>query len=1055
MDTFDRLSPMSSAILSRLMLAAVLLFGVTAHRVNAQDDSLAVADQLGDQAAQLYRAGHFQEAIPLAERALAINEKLLGPEHPLIAGSLKDVALAYRAAGAYAKAESCLERALRIVEKLVGPNDAATAAALNNLAVAYLDSGAFVKAMPLLERALVISEQTLGPEHSETASSLNQLAFVYAATGAYAKAEPLYQRSVAINERALGPEDPATAVALNNLAELYRATGAYARAEQFQQRALAIREKVFGSEHPTTATSLNNLGLVYAETGAYAQAEPFYVRTLAIIEKALGPEHPTTASALNNLSELYRITGAYASAESVARRALAIREKALGAEHPLTTVSVNNLAEIYRSTHAYAQAELLYQRALANHERTFGPAHPTTATSLNNLGGLYAIMGEFAKAEPLLQRALTVREKALGAEHPETASTCNNLGALYKASGAYAQAEPLLQRTLAINAAVLGPTHPNTAVAVGNLADLYDARGAYAQAERLHEQAQGIYESNTLRFLLSGSETRRLGYVQLAASRVSAMAARSLTHPSPGSAALGLTSVLQYKGRVLDTMSDSIARLRRSAQAEDRTLFDRLSAVAQELSSLTYGAPATLSSAAYRERLDTLAAQQERLQAQLSSRSAVFRQTVAPVTLAEVRQALPADAVLVEWFRYRTSDSKPGAAAGSQARYVAFVVERSGEPVAIDMGDAAVLETLIARFRATLLDPMADARGASRARTTRVDLRGLATELSAKLVKPLGPHLTPGRRLLISPDGALNLIPFAALLDAQGEYLAQNYEISYLTSGRDLLRRVDVPPRSEAVVLAAPNYGRGSSKVVSVQAARSADLDRSGLVFNPLPGTAAEAQVLQSLLHLDAQRVLIGERATEAQLRALQGPRILHLATHGFFLEDADLPALAPSLMSGMRPTAALGENPLLRSGLALAGANDRNAGGGDDGILTAAEVAQLDLLGTQLVVLSACETGLGTVDAGEGVYGLRRALVLAGAQSQLVSLWKVDDAATQQLMGKYYQRLLQGEGRSAALRAVQREMLADPSRQHPYYWAAFIPIGNWAPLTVPIHQAP
>jgi CHAT domain-containing protein len=250
-------------------------------------------------------------------------------------------------------------------------------------------------------------------------------------------------------------------------------------------------------------------------------------------------------------------------------------------------------------------------------------------------------------------------------------------------------------------------------------------------------------------------------------------------------------------------------------------------------------------------------------------------------------------------------------------------------------------------------------------------------------------------------------------------------------------------------VLADPAYGNSNFGTTAIQSARSADLDRSGLVFNSLPGTAAEAQTLQSLLKLDAQHVLTGDRATEAQLRALQGPRILHLATHGFFLKDEEATALLNPLL-GLRTdraAPALGENPLLRSGLALAGANQRSSGATDDGILTAAEVAQLDLLGTQLVVLSACETALGTVAAGEGVYGLRRALVLAGAQSQLVSLWKVDDAATSELMTDYYQRLLKGEGRAAALRAVQRDMLANPSRQHPYYWAAFIPIGNWKPL--------
>jgi CHAT domain-containing protein len=220
-------------------------------------------------------------------------------------------------------------------------------------------------------------------------------------------------------------------------------------------------------------------------------------------------------------------------------------------------------------------------------------------------------------------------------------------------------------------------------------------------------------------------------------------------------------------------------------------------------------------------------------------------------------------------------------------------------------------------------------------------------------------------------------------------------------------------------------------------------------LFTPLAGTAAEAEALQSLLKLDAENVLTGDRATEANLRELHGPRILHVATHGFFLNDQQVASLTLKPVGFGRETLPLplGENPLLRSGLALAGANARQSGASDDGILTAAEAAQLDLRGTELVVLSACETGVGTVETGEGVYGLRRALVLAGAQAQVASLWKVADAATQELMVDYYQRLLKGEGRSGALRASQRAMMANPARQHPYYWAAFIPIGNWTPL--------
>ena len=228
-----------------------------------------------------------------------------------------------------------------------------------------------------------------------------------------------------------------------------------------------------------------------------------------------------------------------------------------------------------------------------------------------------------------------------------------------------------------------------------------------------------------------------------------------------------------------------------------------------------------------------------------------------------------------------------------------------------------------------------------------------------------------------------------------------------------------------------------------------AHADETIQVFTPLPGTAAEAKALKALLKLHDDHVLTGANATEAQLKHLHGPRILHVATHGFFLRDQPMAADARKPVGfahDQRPVL-VGENPLLRSGLALAGANVRRSGTNDDGILTAFEAAQLDLRGTELVILSACETGVGEVQNGEGVYGLRRALVLAGAQTQVTSLWKVADDATKDLMVDYYRGLLKGEGRSGALREVQKAMIASQDRWHPYYWAAFVPIGNWAPL--------
>jgi CHAT domain-containing protein/Tfp pilus assembly protein PilF len=1068
--------------LHKWRIAAVFLLALTASSTaGAQEGDLAEAQRLNRQASQYHAAGQHQQAIPLMQRALALGEKVLGPEHPGItvlldnlaelyrvtgayakaeplfqraltirekalgpehpdtALSLKNLAALYRATGTYGKAERLFQRVLAIREKVLGPEHPTTAVSLDDLAGLYRDTGADAKAEPLYQRALTIREKASGPEHPDTAASLNNLAVLYLDTRAYAKAEPLLKRALAITEKA-GPEHPDIAIALNNIALLYRATGAYATAEPLFQRALAIREKVLGPEHPDTAVSLNSLAELYRVTGAYAKAEPLFQRALAIREKVRGPEHPDTAHSLNDLAELYHDTGAYTKAEPLQQRALAINEKALGPEHRDTAGSLNNLAALYHDTGAYAKAEPLYRRSLAILEKARGPEHPDTANALNNLGELYRDTGAYAKAEPLYERALAIREKALGRDHRDTAVSLNNLALLYNLTGAYAKAEPLYQQSLAITEKALGPEHPNTAISLNNLGALYYAAGAYGKAEPLLERAQGIDEINAARFLLSSNEARKRAYLEQGLGNAYAHATFALAVADPRVRAQGLTSVLQYKGRVLDAMADSVARLRRSVDPKDQALFDELAAVAQQFSTLTFRGPDNLSTEAYRERLGTLAREQEQLEGELAARSAAFRQAVAPVTLEGVRERLPADAVLVEWFRYQPFDPK---AMDAKTRwgaphYAAYVLRRDREPAAINLGAARDIDKLVGDFRAALSGP------------ARTGYKEAGQELFSKLVAPLQSSFSGVDRLLLSPDGALNLVPFAALTDEHGEYLAQRFEVTYLTSGRDLLRlAAPAPARGRPVVMADPAYDqRASGPPLDISFFRSSDLDRSGLMFTPLAGTADEAKALQGLLKLEAQDVLTGANATEEKLKELHGPRILHVATHGFFLSDQQMTAAALRPVSfGAETPLPVGENPLLRSGLALTGANARRSGASDDGILTAAEAAQLDLRGTELVVLSACETGLGQVQQGEGVYGLRRALVLAGAQAQLVSLWKVADAQTQALMVDYYQHLLNGDGRAAALREAQKAMIANPATQHPYYWAAFVPIGNWTPL--------
>jgi len=373
-------------------------------RAQSADELAALNRQVG----QLYQAGKYGGAIEVGQSALAMAERLHGPDHPEVATTL------------------------------------------NNLAGLYESQGRYAEAEPLYKRSLAIAEKALGPDHPSVAATLNNLALLYQSQGRYAEAEPLYKRSLAVAEKALGPDHPHVATTLNNLASLYRSQARYAEAEPLHKRDLAITEKALGPDHPDVATALGNLALLYQSQGRYPEAEPLHKRSLAIAEKALGPDHPEVATTLNNLAELYRAQGRYPEAEPLYKRSLSMREKALGPEHPYVAQTLMNLAELYRADGRTADAEPLYKRSLTIGEKALGLDHPQVATTLNNLALLYRSQGRYAEAEPLYKRSLAVAEKALGPDHPDVATTLMNLADLYRADGRAADAEPLFERAKAI-----------------------------------------------------------------------------------------------------------------------------------------------------------------------------------------------------------------------------------------------------------------------------------------------------------------------------------------------------------------------------------------------------------------------------------------------------------------------------------------------------------------------------------------------------------------------------------------------------------------------------
>jgi CHAT domain-containing protein len=1034
-----------------------------------QSPELEEANRLHQQVVQLYQQGKYNEAIPIAERVLEIRERLLGENHPDIPTSLNNLALLYYSQGRYNEAELLTQRSLAIREKALGENHPLVATNLNNLALLYQAQGRYSEAEPLHQRSLAIREKTLGKNHPDVALNLNNLASLYQDQGRYDEAELLYQRSLAIGEKAWGENHPSVAATLNNLASLYQDQGRYDEAEPLYQRSLAIVEKALGKNHPDVALSLNNLAELYRSQGRYNEAEPLYQRSLAIREKALGENHPDVAQSLNNLANLYSDQGRYDQAEPLHQRSLAIWEKALGENHPDVATSLNNLASLYDDQRRYDQAEPLYQRSLAIWEKALGENHPLVATNLNNLASLYRSQGRYNEAEPLHQRSLAIREKALGENHPDVAFSLNNLALLYYSQGRYNEAEPLFQRSLAINEKALGENHPLVANSLTNLAGLYQSQGDTTQAINFLSRGLDVQEQNLNVLLATGSERQKQDSMKTVSNTTNyAVSLHIQDAPNNLEAArLALTTILRRKGRILDVITNDLQLLRENITPENQQLLDELAAVRTQLATLIYNQPENIPDEQYRQQVANLREKSEQLEAELSRRSAEFRTISQAVTIEAVQQLIPADAALVEFVLYEPFDAK--ARRYGKPHYAAYILKSSSEPQWVDLGEAEPIHKA-AFFRFNLA--LKDKKDAFIGNTDKVKQTG--RQLDELLMQPIREKLGDVNHIIVSPDAQLNLIPFAALVDENNRYLLETYKITYLTTGRDLIRlQLEYSHKQPPVIVANPDYDKpGEPTTVAVSknseispapvtpnsGGNSRDFASSSpqvwgargaveMSFGALPGTAEEANIIAPLL--SDVTLLTQSQATENAVKQLQAPNILHIATHGFFLPN--LPRVEPDNSLGFisentQQNTPIQENPLLRSGLALAGFNPRESGS-DDGVLTALEVANLKLRGTQLVVLSACETGLGEIENGEGVYGLRRAFTLAGAESLLMSLWTVSDEGTKELMIKYYQRLLQNQGRSEAWHQTQLEMLNSQQYQHPYFWAAFVPVGDWTAM--------
>ena len=862
--------------------------------------------------------------------------------------------------------------------------------------------------------------------------------------------------------------------------------GRYAEAIPSAKTLVQICEEDWGPEHENVATVLHNLGYLYQQTGDYVQAEPIFLRALAIREKALGPEHADVARSLNGLALLYQEEGDYKQAEALFKRSLKIKEKSFGNSGPEYALELNNLAVLYKDLGEYDKSEELLKNILDIFEKTYGAKNIRVATVLNNLAGVYRAKGSFLQAKALYERSIEIDKELLPSDHPDYARDLNNLALLYFEQGQYDLAAPLLKQSLEIYEKASGPTHPDLVPILNNLGMLAIVQNNIDQAIAYQKRANEISEQTLLAMLGSGTEEQKRLFLAWRKDELnSTLSLNTKFAPENKDATkLALGTILRRKGRVLDAVSHQLLSIRQHLSPEDQKLLDEISATRADLSARVLHRPAQDKKEENLKSITELQAKADRLEKEISAHSAAFKTQQSPVTVEAVQNAIPKDMTLVEFAEYRLLDSKAKTRKDryGSARYVAYIVNHDGDAQLVDLGEAAAIDKGISELRNSMKD------------SGSTDYKQKARSLDKLVMEPVRKLLGDSKKtLILSPDGAMNVLPFAALIDEKGKFLIENYSIDYLTSGRDLLRmEAHEPNKQGPVIVANPQFSSVASPEKKESKTANSDDSRIGFMgvlipkFKPLAGTSEEAKSISGILA--KSKVITGKDATESVLKEQKGPQILHIATHGFFLpdetqaaqagtsqaetsqaksatddiattdakkvNDADAPnaQAAPenrSVVVAARKSqldAVRKENSLLRSGIVLAGANSpASPESKDDGILTALEVSGMDLWGTNLVVLSACETGLGDFKEGEGVYGLRRALLIAGAETEVISLWPVSDQATTYLMIDFYKRLFSGGARTESLRQAQLKMMK--SLNHPYYWAAFIPVGDWRTL--------
>jgi len=1001
--------------------------------------------------AELYRSmGKYAEALPLFNESKNILAKTLGTESADYAICLHNIAQLYQEMGNYSEALPLFLESKYIYEKKYGTRHYNYAILLRHLSTLYQNTGNYAVAMPLIIESNTIIATVFGTENGNYANSLVELASFYSSFGNFSAALPLFIQSKEIYSKTYGKEHYLYANSLSSLGGIYCNLGNYDVALQLLLESKELFAKTVGKQHLFYANNLIQLALLYQNMGNYAAAQPLFEEAIEIRAEILGTQHPDYATGLNNFAIFYENMGNYDAATTLAIECVNIREKVLGTQHPDYAVSLNNLANLYQKIQDYAAALTLLLESKKIYEQTIGKQHPTYATILNNLASTYESMGSFDAALPIFIECKDIRAKILGTQHPDYALSLNNLALLYKSMGNYNEALPLLFECKEIWAKTIGSGHPYYATSLNNIASVYQNMKNEAAAEPfLLEANQNL--TNQIRqnfsFLTEKEKEDFMNTINKYFQVYHSFVFDRKTE-NPAMVEMSYNNELALKGIILQSAVAMQNAVMNSGNEELIQNFKKLIEVKEALGKL-YLLPTNERWA----NTDSLEAVANNLEKNLMRESSEFNQfnTKLNITWKEVQNKLNPNEVAIEFASFKYYNGKRWT---DSTFYCALVLRKNYTyPKMIFLFEQKELDTLLnyAGENITLLYAQPENDGFEDINPPQGD------KLYHVIWQNIDSLVNDCETIYISPAGLLNKISFGAIpYLPTNQLLSEKYNIHYLSSSRNIVTPSDSILNLSSVALYGGiqyNLDTTQWREVVYRNYQEPNETNSTIFYladnqtrggwNYLPGTLAEVGNIKKTVPQNATiRYYTGENATEESFKGLEAgnsPQIIHIATHGFYYPNIESRPENDFLMNDQQFTNS--PNPMFRSGLLFAGGallfeNKPIPENVEDGVLTAYELSKLYFPNTRLAVLSACQTGLGDVLGSEGVFGMQRALKMVGVDFIILSLWKVPDAQTQEMMTVFYEQLQKTKNVRYSFQYAQNQLRTKYTLRD---WAAFV----------------